>query len=101
MILLHHPESELSRSLLATIPEGAFSIEGDGGYAVSAYPSVVVDVPAYAEDQPQLGPDGEFLGMARVTVPAHEEPLRLPASWEAVDSFMASVAERARLQPAL
>ena len=100
MILLHYPESELSRAMLATKPEGCAVIEGPGDYAVSAFPSVVVAVPAYTEDRPQFGPDGEFLGMAAVTVPAHEELLRMPGSWEAVASFVASAEDRARLRPA-
>ena len=100
MILLHHPESELSRSLLATLPEGAVAIQGDGGHAVSAYPSVVVDVPAYTEARPVLGPDSEFLGMGDVLVEEHEEVLRCPASWDAVASFVAFAAERALRWPA-
>lgn len=99
MFLLHSPEVELSRTLLATMPEGCFVVTGPGDYAVSAYPSVVVDVPAYSESRQQYGPDGEFLGMATVTVEEHEEVLRMPASWDAVASFTASVEERARLNP--
>ena len=89
MKLLHNNEVELSRSLLANLPEGVEVIEGAGSYPVSAYPSVVVDVPAYSEDRLQFGPEGQFLGMARVEVPAHEEVLRMPASWEAVASYVA------------
>ncbi len=115
MILLHHPEVELSRALLATLPadcgcvdwtsaaqreEYAALAESGNGLSPSAFPSVVVDVPAYAEDRPLFGEGGEFLGMALETVPAHQEALRLPASWEAVESFTASVAERSRLRPA-
>ena len=96
MILLHHPEVELSRTLLDSTPEGVEIVEGSGGYPVSAYPSVVVMVPAYAEDRTQFGPDGEFLGMARVIIEAHEEVLRMPGSWQAVESFVASVTERAQ-----
>ena len=112
MILLHHPEVELSRELLATLPEGCGCVDWTSDtqreeYAVlsgpppSAFPSVIVNVPAYAEDRPLFGEGGEFLGMALVTVPAHQEALRLPASWNAVASFEASVAERARLKPAV
>ena len=86
---------ELSRALLASLPEGVEVIEGDGGYAVSAYPSVVVDVPRYSEDRTLFGPEGEFLGMGPVDVPAREELLRLPASWEAVASYLAFVQARA------
>jgi hypothetical protein len=99
MILLHNNEAELSRALLASLPEGVEVVEGDGGYPVSAYPSVVVDVPAYAEDRPGFGPEGEFLGMVRVGVPAHQETLRLPASWAAVDGFAAFAAARAAQNP--
>ncbi|MBU1230601.1 MAG: hypothetical protein KKA55_04770 [Proteobacteria bacterium] len=111
MILLHHPEVELSRVLLATLPEGCAVVDwtseaqraehaAQDGLAPSAFPTVIVDVPAYAEDRPRFGQDGEFLGMAPLTVPAHQEALRMPASWEAVASFLASAAERARLSPA-
>ena len=61
---------------------------------------MVVDVPAYSDDRPLIGEGGEFLGMVAVTVPAHPELLRLPASWEAVASFQACVDDRARLRPA-
>ena len=100
MILLHHPEVELSRALLAELPAGCAVVEGPGDYPVSAFPSVVVDVPAYAEDRPQFGAEGEFLGMAAVTVSAHQETLRMPASWAAVQSFVAWAEERSRLRPA-
>ena len=89
MKLLHNNEVELSRALVANLPEGVEVIEGDGGYPVSAYPSVVVDVPAYSEERPSFGPEGEFLGMARVEVPAHEVVLRSPESWEAVEQIVA------------
>lgn len=110
MILLHHPEVELSRALLATLPEGCGCVDwtseaqfaeylAGGGPTPSAFPTVVVDVPAYAEDRPQLGHDGEFLGMAPQTVPAHQEALRMPASWEAVAAFVDYVAARAAASP--
>jgi len=107
MILLHHPEVELSRALLATVPEGVAVVnwmapEHDGYQEPqpSAFPTVIVEVPAYADDRPLFGEGGEFLGMAAVIVPAHQEPLRLPASWDAVASFVASVENRASLRPA-
>ena len=106
MILLHHPEVELSRNLLALLPDtcGCVDWTNDvqreeystlGGLSPSALPSVVVDVPAYAEDRAQFGQDGEFLGMARVIVEAHEEVLRMPGSWQAVESFVAFAEARA------
>lgn len=112
MILLHHPEVELSRALLATMPEHCDLVDWTSGMArayyadevrgpePSAFPSVIVDVPAYAEDRPLFGEGGEFLGMARVNVPARQEALRMPASWDAVQSYVAVVEDRARLQPA-
>lgn len=95
MKLLHSNEAELSRALLASLPEGAEVIEGDGGYAVSAYPSVVVMVPAYTEKRPAFNEAGEMIGMEDFTVPTHEELLRMPASWDAVNSYVAFVEARA------
>ena len=101
MILLHHPEVELSRALLAALPQGAQVIEGAGGHAISAYPSVVVEVPAYAETRPAYNEAGELIGMADCTVPGHAEVLRLPASWQAVDSYLAFALARAAASPPL
>jgi hypothetical protein len=95
MILLHSPEVELSRALLATMPEGCTVIEGSGGHAVSAYPSVVVDVPAYIEKRQAINEAGEMTGMEDVSIPSHEEVLRMPASWAAVQSFVDFVESRA------
>lgn len=107
MILLHHPEVELSRDLLAALPEGATSIDckqglpGDySGPQPSAFPSVLVEVPAYSMETLLVGEDGAFLGMARTTVPAHQEALRLPVSWTAVQSFVDWVKVRALTNPA-
>ena len=104
MILLHHPEVELSRDLLATAPSDVVCIDWTqphtyDGLPPSAFPTVIVDVPAYGADVPLFGEDGVFLGMARTTIPAHQEALRLPVSWDAVQSFVASVEDRARLNP--
>lgn len=116
MILLHHPEAQLSRDLFSALPENCGCVDWTsdaqreaylaqaaalGSPSPSAFPTVVLDVPAYAEDRPLFGEGGEFLGMAAVTVPAHLEGLRLPASWGAVASFVSSVADRALLRPAL
>lgn len=106
MILLHHPEVELSRTLLAALPEGATALdcstglpEGYGGPQPSAYPSVVVDVPAYMADVPKVDELGGLLGMDRVAVPAHQEALRMPANWAAVASYVAYVTARAAANP--
>lgn len=99
MVLLHNEEVELSRVLLATKPEEVAVVEGDGGYPVSAYPSVAVTVPAYIEKRPTLNAAGEFAGIVDVEVPAHEELLRMPASWEAVQSFVDFAEARVRLSP--
>ena len=112
MILLHHPEVELSRALLAALPAGCGCVDWTseaqraeyaalGGPSPSAFPSVLADVPAYAEDRPLFGEQGVFLGMTTQAVPAHQEALRMPASWDAVASFAASVENRARLNPAV
>jgi len=94
MLLLHNKEIELSRKLLETLPEGTEVIEGAGEYPVSAYPSVVVLVPAYVEKRQAINEASEFTGMEDVLVPAHEELLRMPSSWEAVQSFINFVEER-------
>jgi hypothetical protein len=106
MILLHHNESELSRALLAALPEGAAAIDCTGGVPLdyagpspSAFPSVVAAVPAYMADAPSLDADGGLLGMVRVVVPAHQEALRLPASWAAVEEYAAFAAARAAANP--
>jgi len=97
MILLHDENVELSRNLLATLPEGVEVIEGAGGYPVSAYPSVVMLVPAYVEKRAAINEAGEFTGMEDVLMPEHEELLRAPSSWEAVQSAVNFVEARAVL----
>lgn len=89
MILLHDVNSELSRNLLATLPVGVTVIEGAGGYPISAYPSVVVDIPAQEVQAPAYSPNGELLGVQLTTIPAHEEVLRMPVSWQSVDEYLA------------
>lgn len=105
-ILLHHNESELSRTLLDSAPEGLTVADFTGGAPAdysgpqpSAFPSVVVDVPAYSADTPMFGQDGEFLGMARMNIPAQQEAVRMPASWEIVDSYVGYVQARAVANP--
>lgn len=95
MILLYDKEVELSRTLLESAPLGIEVIAGHGGYPISAYPSVVVLVPAYVEKRQAINEASEFTGMEDVLVPEHEELLRMPSSWEAVQSFMNFVKERA------
>ena len=58
----------------------AGTLRSVSGLPPSAFPSVVVDVPAYVEQRQQFGPGGEFNGMALETVAAHQEVLRMPAS---------------------
>lgn len=88
MKLLHDMNSELSRNLLATLPIGAIVIEGDGGYPISAYPAVVVDIPTQEIMAPAYGPNGELLGVQLTTIAAHEEVLRMPISWDAVSQYI-------------
>ena len=107
MLLLHHQESELSRALLAALPEGATSLDCTGGIPASyagptpsAYPSVVVDVPAYTQTVPAYDADGGLTGMTTQTVAAHAEALRMPATWAAVDEYNAYTAARTAQNPA-
>jgi hypothetical protein len=94
MKLLHNKEVELSRALLASLPEGVEVIEGDGGYPVSAYPSVVVWVPSYVEERMTYDAEYNITGMENVTVADHEEVLRSPASWDAVRQYLDFVQSR-------
>lgn len=97
MILLHHQESELSRNLLAALPVGATAVDCTDGIpadytgpmSISAFPSVVVDVPAYSYKIPVYDSGGGLTGTATQTVAAHQEALRMPKSWDAVDEYMA------------
>ena len=95
MILLHHNEVELSRKLLATKPENIEVIEGPGEYSISAYPSVVVDVPAYLEKRMTFNEAGEFLGIETIQISNHKEILRAPVSWEAVQNYIEFINDRA------
>lgn len=88
MKLLHNKESELSRILLESAPEGLEIIEGSGGYPVSAYPSVVVTLPACKFEAPAYGPDGELLGIKWVTSEEFEDVIRMPVSWGAVAEYV-------------
>ena len=99
MILIDDGNTELGRTLRAALPEGATVQDSPGEYAISAYPSVIVAVPAYMQDAPLTDADGGFLGMTRVAVAAREETLRMPASWEAVAEFNAFTAQRAAANP--
>lgn len=98
MILLHHPEVELSRTLLTSLPEGVEFVDGDGGYLLSAYPSVVVEIPAAEYEAPMYGPDGELLGVQWTGHDAYEEVIRMPVSWEAVAQYVALKAPAAPVE---
>lgn len=106
MILLHHPEVELSRTLLALLPEGSSALDWTGperetyaGPEPSAFPSVLLPVAAYSREVPAYDAEGQFLGITRETVPGTEELLRLPASWEAVQDFVNFAQRRAEANP--
>lgn len=89
MKLLHSEHSELSRILAASAPDGTEIISGDGGYPVSAYPSVVVTWDASEYQIPMYGSDGELLGVAWTSNDEYDEVIRMPISWEAVDQYVA------------
>jgi hypothetical protein len=89
MILLHDENVELSRALLATRPDGVTVIDCTAGASplypyVSAYPTVVVRIPETTALEQSIGEDTEYLGRVEVVVPAHDELLRMVASWDAV-----------------
>lgn len=89
MKLLHFEGAELSRTLRDTLPAGVELVDGDGGYDISAYPSVVVTIPANEFQTPVYGPDGELLGVQWTAYDEHEEIIRMPVSWEAVAEYVA------------
>lgn len=91
MKLLHHPESELSRKLLETIPAGVEVVDGalaSPDYPVSAYPSVVVVLPAKEVYLPVYDTDGGLLGVELTAIDEREVILRMPTSWEAVHDYI-------------
>lgn len=99
MILLHSENIELSRSLRDSLPEGVEVVDctqaPPEGVPISAYPTVAVDVPSYIQKVQNIDPDtGEMMGIIDQTVPQHQEYLRMPASWQAVDEFVAFAAAR-------
>ena len=95
MKLLHYEQSELSRQLKGLVPAGVEVIDcGVSGIPleysnmVSAFPSVVVEIPADEYQIPMYGPDGELLGVAWTGHDAYEEVIRMPVSWEAVSQYV-------------
>lgn len=88
MKLLHNNDVELSRALLANLPGGVEVIEGDGGYHVSAYPSVVVTLSSKEVYLPVYGEDGGLLGVELTAIDEREVVIRMPSSWEAVYDYI-------------
>jgi len=112
MIVLHNTNDQASIQFVAAHCAGLAVIDwyGDdtareayladsGNPAPSAFPTVVVDIPAYTETLPSYGDNGELLGVVTVSVPAHREALRLPASMAAVEQYLAYVEARAAANP--
>jgi len=99
MILIDDGNTELGRVLRAALPDGVTVRAEPGDMAISAYPSVVVDVPAYMQDVPLTDEQGGLLGMGRRVAAAHAEVLRMPTSWAAVEEFVAFVTTRAAANP--
>lgn len=108
MILLHNTESAHSRALADSAPAGCEVIDWYGDEAAraafqaahptlspGAFPSVLVDVPAYAETVMAYDEEGNLTGMEEVARAASETLLRSPVSWGAVDQFNAFTAARA------
>lgn len=88
MLLLHSHESELSRTLLDTLPTCASVVHGDGGYPVSAYPTVVVFMPAKEVYLPSFSEEGGLLGMVLTATQECPVLLPMPESWEAVEDYI-------------
>lgn len=113
MIILHNPLDALSRDFVAQhgdghtvidwqdeAARGAFLSGHTGtGLSPSAFPSVLVPVPAYSFDAPTLDATGQITGYTKYDVEAHEELLRMPADWSVVEAYQVIVTKRAEDNP--
>lgn len=91
MILYHNQEVELSRNLFASKPEGVLVVDCSTGapdIPISAYPTVVVNLPAYNGPGQMFDAEGQFVGFGDVLIPKSTISLRCPTSWEAVQSLI-------------
>ncbi len=105
MIILHNPLDALSRDFVAQHGDGNTVIDwqdetareaflaGHPDLSPSAFPSVLVEVPAYSLDAMQTNALGQITGYERINVEAHEELLRMPADWSVVEAFQAILAK--------
>lgn len=105
MYLLHEFDDD---PLLSTLPAGCLAINVRTGEIPEGVlypplvpgnlPLVIVDAPAYSANIPQYD-GGAFVGMDLVNVPAGQEAILRPASWAAVESYLAYVQARAAANP--
>jgi hypothetical protein len=108
--ILHNRQDATSRAFVAALPEdgdhtivewytdatavAAFQASNPSLYP-SAFPSVLVSVPAYRE--PEAEAAGETI--AAHNVAAHAELMRCPADLDEVDTYVATCEQRAVDQP--
>lgn len=111
MIILHNPLDALSRDFITQHGDGNTVIDWQDEAArgvflaehpdlsPSAFPSVLIDVPAYSQDETQINALGQITGYERQDIEAHEELLRMPADWSVVEAYQAILARRAEDNP--
>ncbi|WP_243544798.1 hypothetical protein [Pseudodesulfovibrio tunisiensis] len=112
MIILHNRQDRASREFLLTMPEAGHEIiewyteptkvatymAEHPGLSPSAFPSVVLPVPAYREPERTIrhseSPD-DIESIPARDVPAHCELLRCPTDWAEVEARVKAEEERA------
>lgn len=112
MYILHNSEDEASRAFIAALPEGHTVIdwyadaqaraEYEAAHPVwppSAFPSVLISVPAYSFAKAVLDDAGRITGFTRENAPAAFQLLRMPADWSVVEAYQAIVDKRAEDNP--
>ncbi len=91
MIILHNPEDKASRDFVEQHGSGHTVLSYPDCVAqypyISAFPSVVVDVPATLAVDEAGQPTSEV-------IPAHYELVRMPETWSDVDAYLTEVTAR-------
>jgi hypothetical protein len=108
---LHNRQSAQSRDFVASLPEADHVViewytdatavanfqAANPGVHPSAFPSVLVHVPAYRETESTDPATGETVPARNIG--AHDELLRCPADLAEVEAYVAMVEQRAVDQP--
>lgn len=96
MIILHSPFDKASRDFVEAYGEGHTVLEYPECVNqfpnISAFPSVVIEVPAYKTED-TVGENEEF--SPGINIPNYTELLRCPANWQEVEDYISMVNQRA------